>query len=54
MGKKTITQVQEAQKVPSRMKPREGIHHHVVIKIAVTVILPKVLGHTTARLNLLK
>ena len=31
MGKKTVTQVEEAQKDPSRMNPRRNMPRHTVI-----------------------
>ena len=34
MGKETVTQVQEAQKVPGRINPRKNIYcEHTVIKL---------------------
>ena len=54
MGKEIVNQVQEAQRIPYRMNPKKNTPRHTVLKMTVTVILPKVLGHTTARLNLLK
>ena len=33
MGKETVTQVQEAQRVPGRMNPRRNTQRHIVIKL---------------------
>ena len=33
MGKETVTQVQEAQRVPYRIKPRINTPRHIVIKV---------------------
>ena len=33
MGKETVTQFQEAQRVPYRIKPRRNMPRHVVIKL---------------------
>ena len=33
MGKKIATQVQEAQRVPGRIKPRRNTPRHIVIKL---------------------
>ena len=33
MGKKTVTQVQEAQGVPGRINPRRNMPRHIVIKL---------------------
>ena len=34
MGKKTVNQVQEAQRVPYRINPRRNMLRHIVIKLA--------------------
>ena len=34
MGKEIATQVQEAQRVPGRIKPRRNTLRHIVIKLA--------------------
>ena len=34
MGKEIATQVQEAQRVPYRIKPRRNMPRHIVIKLA--------------------
>ena len=34
MGKEIATQVQEAQRVPNRIKPRRNMLRHIVIKLA--------------------
>ena len=34
MGKEIATQVQEAQKVPYRVNPRQNLLRHIVIKLA--------------------
>ena len=34
MGKEIATQVQEAQRVPVRIKPRRNMLRHIVIKLA--------------------
>ena len=34
MGKETITQVQEVQRVPGRINPRRNILRHMVINLA--------------------
>ena len=34
MGKEEITQVQETQRVPSRINPRQNTHRHILIKLA--------------------
>ena len=33
MGKETVNQVQEAQRVPGRMNPRRNTPRHIVIKL---------------------
>ena len=33
MGKETVTQVQEAQRVPGRINPRRNTPSHIVIKL---------------------
>ena len=33
MGKETVTQVQEAQRVPGRINPRRNTLRHIVIKL---------------------
>ena len=33
MGKKTVTQVQETQRVPNRIKPRQNTPRHILIKL---------------------
>ena len=33
MGKETITQVQEVQRVPGRINPRRNMPRHIVIKL---------------------
>ena len=33
MGKETDTQVQEAQRVPDRIKPRRNTPRHIIIKL---------------------
>ena len=33
MGKKTITQVQETQRVPNRINPRQNTPRHILIKL---------------------
>ena len=33
MGKKTVNQVQEVQRVPGRIKPRRNTWRHIVIKL---------------------
>ena len=44
MGKETVTQVQEAQRVPYRIKPRINTPRHIVIKL--TKIKDKILRAT--------
>ena len=34
MGKETVNQVQEAQRVPYRINPRRNTPRHIVIKLA--------------------
>ena len=34
MGKETVTQVQEVQRVPGRINPRRNTLRHIVIKLA--------------------
>jgi len=34
MGKKIITQVQETQRVPNRINPRQNTTSHILIKLA--------------------
>ena len=33
MGEETVTQVQEAQRVPGRINPRRNTPRHIVIKL---------------------
>ena len=33
MGKETVTQVQEVQRVPGRINPRRNVPRHTVIKL---------------------
>jgi len=33
LGKKIITQVQETQRVPNRINPRQNIPKHILIKL---------------------
>ena len=33
MGKETVTQVQEVQRVPGRINPRRNMLRHIVIKL---------------------
>ena len=33
IGKETLTQVQEAQRVPYRIKPRRNMLRHILIKL---------------------
>ena len=33
VGKKTVTQVQEAQRVPGRINPRKNMSRNIVIKL---------------------
>ena len=33
MGKKTVTQIQETQRVPGRINPRRNTPKHIVIKL---------------------
>ena len=41
MGKETVTQVQEAQRVPGRMNSRRNTPRHIVVKL--TEIKDKIL-----------
>ena len=36
MGKETVTQVQEAQRVPNRINPRRNTPRHILIKLTKT------------------
>ena len=36
MGKETITEVQEVQRVPGRINPRRNTPRHIVIKLTKT------------------
>ena len=33
MGKETMTQIQETQRVPNRINPRQNIPRHILIKL---------------------
>ena len=47
VGKEIINQVQEAQKVPSRVNPRRTTLRHIVIKLTKTEDRGKILKATT-------
>ena len=46
MGKETVNQVQEAQKVPGRINPRRNISRHIVIKLTKIKDRDKILNAT--------
>ena len=46
MGKEIINQVQEAQRVPSRINPRRNTQRHVVIKLTKIKDMDKTLKAT--------
>ena len=43
MGKETVTQVQEAQRVPYRINPRRNTPRHIVIKLTKIKFKEKIL-----------
>ena len=51
MGKKIVNQVQEAQKVPSRINPRRNTPRHIVIKLAKIKDRDKILKATGKMTN---
>ena len=46
MGKETVNQVQEAQRVPYRINPRRNIPRHILIKLSKIKYKAKILKTT--------
>ena len=49
MGKETVNQVQEAQRVPSRINPRRSTLRHIVIKLTKIKDKDKILKATRGK-----
>ena len=49
MGKETVNQVQEAQRVPGRINPRKNTPRHIVIKLTKIKDRDKILKATRGK-----
>ena len=49
MGKEIVSQVQEAHRVPYRIKPRKNIPRHILIKLTKIKFKEKILKATRAK-----
>ena len=49
MGKETVNQVQEAQRVPGRTNPRRNTPRHIVFKLTKIKDRDKILGSNKAK-----
>ena len=54
MGKETVIQVQEAQRVPYRINPRKNTPRHILIKLTKIKFKEKVLRAVREKFNLIK
>ena len=51
MGKETITQIQETQRVPNRINPRQNTSRHILIKLTKTKHKEQILKAAKKRKN---